>query len=234
MDSTLSLGAAFLIGLLGATHCIGMCGGITGALSMAIPPGPKRQNRLLATLLSYNLGRIFSYSLAGFILGAFGWLLGEQATIISTALRSFAAILLIVMGLYIAGWWKGLVFIEKLGGGLWKLIQPWSKKALPVKNLKGALLLGLIWGWLPCGLVYSTLIWSSMAGEPIFSALLMTAFGLGTLPAILTTGLLAEQASSIIQNVGFRTLSGLLLIAYGIWTLPFIHPFFQQAVQRIY
>jgi sulfite exporter TauE/SafE len=113
MDSTLSLGAAFLIGLLGATHCIGMCGGITGALSMAIPPGPNQKKRILATLLSYNIGRIFSYGLAGFILGTLGWLLGEQATIISIGLRTFAAALLIVMGLYIADWWKGLAFIEK-------------------------------------------------------------------------------------------------------------------------
>jgi len=227
MDNTLNLGAAFLIGLLGASHCISMCGGITGALSMAIPPGSNRQSRLLATLLSYNLGRIFSYGLAGFIMGSFGWLLAEQASVIATALRTIAAILLIVMGLYIAGWWKGLVFIEKLGGGLWKIIQPWSKKVLPVKDLKGALLLGLIWGWLPCGLVYSTLIWSSMANDPVLSSLHMIAFGLGTLPAILTTGLLAKQASSLIQNTGFRMLSGLLLIAYGLWTLPFLRPFLQ-------
>lgn len=231
MDSTLSLGAAFLIGLLGATHCIGMCGGITGALSMAIPPGPNQKKRLLATLLSYNIGRILSYGLAGFILGTLGWLLGDQSKIISIGLRTFAATLLIVMGLYIAGWWRGLAFIEKIGSGLWKLIQPWSKKVLPVKNLKSALLLGLIWGWLPCGLVYSTLIWSSMANDPIFSLLLMMAFGLGTLPAILTTGLLAEQASSLIQNAGFRAFSGLLLIGYGIWTLPFIQPSLNQAIQ---
>ena len=228
MDNTLNLGAAFLIGLLGASHCISMCGGITGALSMAIPPGPKRQSRLLATLLSYNLGRIFSYGVAGFIMGSFGWLLAEQATVITMALRNLAATLLIVMGFYIAGWWKGLVFIEKLGSGLWKIIQPGSKKVLPVKDLKGALILGLIWGWLPCGLVYSTLIWASMANDPLLSSLHMIAFGLGTLPAILTTGLLAKQVSALIQNTGFRTFSGLLLIAYGLWTLPFIRTFMQS------
>ena len=228
MDNTLNLGAAFLIGLLGASHCISMCGGITGALSMAIPENSNRQKRLLATLLSYNLGRIFSYGIAGFIMGSFGWLLAEQASIIATGLRTLAATLLIVMGFYIAGWWKGLVFIEKLGGGLWKIIQPWSKKVLPVKDLKGALLLGVIWGWLPCGLVYSTLIWSSMANDPILSSLHMIAFGLGTLPAILTTGLLAKQASALIQNTGFRMLSGLLLIAYGLWTFPFLRSFIES------
>ncbi len=228
MDNTLSLGAAFLIGLLGASHCISMCGGITGALSMAIPEGSNRQSRLLVTLLSYNLGRIFSYALAGFIMGSFGWLLAEQASFITSILRTLAATLLIVMGFYIAGWWKGLVFIEKLGGGLWKIIQPLSKKILPVKDLKGALLLGLIWGWLPCGLVYSTLIWSSMANDPILSSLHMLAFGLGTLPAILTTGLLAKQASALIQNTGFRMLSGLLLIAYGLWSFPFLRSFIES------
>ncbi|WP_250658003.1 sulfite exporter TauE/SafE family protein [Alkalimarinus coralli] len=222
MENTLELSTAFIIGLLGGTHCIGMCGGITGALSMAIPTGEGYQKRLITTLLFYNTGRIFSYSLAGFIVGSFGWLLAEQGSFVFFALRNIAAVLLVLMGIYIAGWGNGLVIIEKTGGHLWKRIQPLSKKLLPVKSLKNALLLGTLWGWLPCGLVYSTLVWSSMASSPLTSAILMVAFGLGTLPAIMTTGLLAERTSWLIKSTGFRSVSGVLLITYGVWTLPYV------------
>ncbi len=222
MEYSLQLTTALIIGFLGGTHCIGMCGGITSALSMAIPTGEEYKKRLLLTLLSYNAGRIFSYSIAGLIVGTFGWLLADQSSTLLVALRSLAACLLVLMGLYIAGWGNGLTLLESAGGRLWRLIQPISKKILPVKNLKGALLLGTLWGWLPCGLVYSTLVWSSMANSPITSATLMMAFGLGTLPAILTTGLLAERASRLLKDARFKVLSGSLLIVYGVWTFPFI------------
>lgn len=222
MDNSLQFTTALIIGFLGGTHCIGMCGGITGALSMAIPTGEGYKKRLWLTLLSYNVGRIFSYSIAGFIVGTFGWLLADQSSIVLFILRTFAACLLVLMGIYIAGWGNGLTLLERAGSGLWQKIQPVSKSILPVRNLRGALLLGTLWGWLPCGLVYSTLVWSSMANSPLTSATLMMAFGLGTLPAILTTGLLAERASDLLKNKGFKALSGSLLIAYGIWTFPFI------------
>ena len=222
MENSLQLTTALIIGFLGGTHCIGMCGGITGALSMAIPTGVGYKKRLLLTLLSYNLGRISSYSLAGLIVGTMGWLLADQSSTVFLVLRSFAAFLLVLMGIYIAGWGNGLTLLEKAGSNLWKMIQPISKKILPVKSLRGALLLGALWGWLPCGLVYSTLVWSSMASSPLTSAALMAAFGLGTLPAILTTGLLAERASSLMKNASFKAFSGMLLIVYGVWTFPFI------------
>lgn len=226
MEQTLGLGTAFIIGLLGGTHCIGMCGGITSALSMAIPTGKGYQKRLLFTLLSYNVGRISSYSFAGLVIGSFSWLLADQSIYLFLGLRTLAAILLILMGIYIAGWGNGLRLIEKAGGKLWAKIQPISKRVLPVKSLKHAVLLGIIWGWLPCGLVYSTLVWSSMADNPLNSAALMMAFGLGTLPAILTTGLLAEKASSLLKNTHFKAMSGVLLILYGLWTFPFIQSVF--------
>ncbi|UZE94653.1 sulfite exporter TauE/SafE family protein [Alkalimarinus alittae] len=222
MEHTLELSTAFIIGLLGGTHCIGMCGGITSALSMAIPTGEGYQKRLLLTLLSYNVGRISSYSVAGLIVGTFGWLLADQSSVVFLGLRTFAATLLVLMGIYIAGWGNGLTLIEKAGSTLWRKVEPYSKKILPVKDLRGALLLGMLWGWLPCGLVYSTLVWSSMANAPLSSAALMMAFGLGTLPAILTTGLLAERASSLLKNKGFKAMSGTLLIIYGVWSFPFI------------
>ena len=233
MENTLQLSTAFIIGLLGGTHCIGMCGGITGALSMAIPTGEGYKQRLLLSLLSYNAGRISSYAMAGLLIGSFGWLLADQNATVFYTLRILAAVMLILMGVYIAGWGNGLIIIEKTGGILWKRLQPMSKKILPVKNLKGALFLGVLWGWLPCGLVYSTLIWSSTATSPLTSAALMAAFGLGTLPAILTTGLLAERTSVLLKNSRFKAFSGTLLIIYGLWTFPFIQtliPFLNGSV----
>lgn len=228
MENSLQFTTALIIGFLGGTHCIGMCGGITGALSMAIPTGEGYQRRLWLTLLSYNTGRIFSYSIAGFIVGSFGWLLADQSSTMFFMLRSLAAFLLVLMGIYIAGWGNGLALLEKAGSRFWRVIQPISKKILPVKNLRGALLLGSLWGWLPCGLVYSTLVWSSMASSPLTSATLMAAFGLGTLPAILTTGLLAERASGLLKNKRFKVVSGTLLVLYGVWTFPYTQSLLTQ------
>lgn len=216
MIEHLNFGAALLLGLLGSTHCLGMCGGIAATIGLHTP-----QNRL-SLLLTYNAGRIISYMLAGAIVGSVGILVKEGAFAI--ALRTMAALLLIAMGLYVANWWKGLVHIERLGHRLWRFIQPSAGKLLPVKNLPQAMLLGFFWGWLPCGLVYSTLIWSATASNSIDSALLMAGFGLGTLPAMLTTGLLATQVKTLLSQRSVQTVSGIMIIAFGIYTLP-LHAF---------
>ena len=123
-------------------------------------------------------------------------------------------------GLYLAGWWSGLTRIESLGRGLWRHIQPMATRLLPVSSLPRALLLGALWGWLPCGLVYSTLIWSASQGSATDSALLMLAFGLGTWPVLLATGLAAERVSALLRKRSVRMAGGLLMTLFGIWTLP--------------
>ncbi|BCG25565.1 hypothetical protein TUM18999_37560 [Pseudomonas tohonis] len=211
--------SAMILGLLGGGHCIGMCGGLMGALTLAIPP--EQRARRFRLLLAYNLGRILSYTAAGLLIGLAGWAVASGPA--AMVLRVIAALLLITMGLYLAGWWSGLTRIEALGRGLWRHIQPVAGKLLPVSSLPRALLLGALWGWLPCGLVYSTLLWAASQGSASESALLMLAFGLGTWPVLLATGLAAERLTALLRKRGIRITGGVLVILFGIWTLPGPH-----------
>lgn len=211
--------SALILGLLGGGHCLGMCGGLMGALTLAIPP--EQRARRLQLLLAYNLGRILSYATAGLLFGLAGWALASSPAAI--LLRSVAGLLLISMGLYLGGWWSGLTRIEALGRGLWRHIQPIASRLLPVSSLPRALLLGALWGWLPCGLVYSTLLWAASQGDARESALLMLAFGLGTWPVLLATGLAAERLTALLRRRGVRMAGGILVILFGAWTLPGPH-----------
>ncbi len=214
MIESLSLSTAFILGLLGGAHCLGMCGGIAATVSMSAPDG----GRGVYLLAGYNTGRIVSYTLAGALIGSISWLLESEASLI--AMRTLAGAMLIAMGLYIAQWWQGLVHLEKAGSGLWQWVRPAASRFLPVRNLMQALMLGALWGWLPCGLVYSTLIWASAAADWQSSAELMMAFGIGTLPTMLLTGVLAQQVKSVLQKRVTKNLFGSLIIFFGIYTIP--------------
>ena len=211
--------SALILGLLGGGHCLGMCGGLMGALTLAIPP--EQRGRRLQLLLAYNLGRILSYASAGLLFGLAGWAVASSPA--AMLLRIVAGLLLISMGLYLGGWWSGLTRIEALGRGLWRHIQPVASRLLPVSSLPRALLLGALWGWLPCGLVYSTLLWAASQGNALDSGLLMLAFGLGTWPVLLATGLAAERLTALLRRRGVRMTGGLLVILFGLWTLPGPH-----------
>ena len=211
--------SALILGLLGGGHCLGMCGGLMGALSLAIPA--ERRHQRLRLLVAYNVGRIFSYTAAGLLIGLAGWALASGP--LATLLRSIAGLLLIAMGLYLAGWWSGLTRIEALGRGLWRRLQPITRRFMPITSLPRALLLGGLWGWLPCGLVYSTLLWAASQGDALRSAALMFAFGLGTLPVLLATGLAAERLAGLLRRRGVRVAGGLLVMLFGLWTLPGPH-----------
>ncbi|MDG9927075.1 MULTISPECIES: sulfite exporter TauE/SafE family protein [unclassified Pseudomonas] len=213
------LASALILGLLGGGHCLGMCGGLMGALTLAIPP--EQRARRLRLLLAYNLGRILSYATAGLLIGLAGWAVASSPA--AMALRVAAGLLLIAMGLYLAGWWSGLTRIEAVGRHLWRHLQPLASRLMPVSSLPRALLLGAVWGWLPCGLVYSTLLWASSQGSPTDSALLMLAFGLGTWPVLLATGMAAERLTALLRRRGVRVAGGLLVILFGLWTLPGPH-----------
>ncbi len=211
--------SALVLGLLGGGHCLGMCGGLMGALTMAIPP--EQRGRRLRLLIAYNLGRISSYALAGLLIGLAGWAVASSPA--AMLLRVVAALLLISMGLYLAGWWSGLTRVEAVGKGLWRHIQPFASRLMPVTSLPRALLLGALWGWLPCGLVYSTLLWAASQGDALDSAVLMLAFGVGTLPVLIATGLAAERLTALLRKRGVRVAGGVLVILFGVWTLPGPH-----------
>jgi sulfite exporter TauE/SafE len=204
--------SALILGLLGGGHCLGMCGGLMGALTLAIP-AEKRQQRFFY-LLAYNLGRILSYALAGLLIGLAGWAL--SAGPLATLMRVLAGLLLIAMGLYLAGWWSGLTRIEALGRNLWRIIQPLTKHFLPVTSAPKAIVLGALWGWLPCGLVSTALVWTLSSGGAAEGAALMLAFGLGTLPNLLLMGAAAAQLGRWVRTPGVRQAAGLLVIGFGL------------------
>jgi hypothetical protein len=209
--------SALALGLFGSSHCIGMCGGISGAFGLANPAQQVKKN--LALAVSFNLGRIFSYAFIGFIFGLFGALANDQFTAVSNTMRIVAAGLLVFMGLYVAGINSTITVIEKLGKGIWRLIQPLTRRFIPVTNNTSALCLGGLWGWLPCGLVYSTLIWAASSGSAGQSAWLMFCFGLGTLPAMISTTFFAQSVKQWLQKKWLRVLAGLIIIAMGGLTL---------------
>lgn len=213
--SPMTLVAAFVFGLMGSAHCLGMCGGIMSTLSFARSPSGSG----LPSLLAYNSGRIFSYSFAGFLVAAIGSLLSDSLLIIADIMRVFASIILIMMAFYIANWWKGLVYIENGGRYLWKYLQPMASRLMPVRNNRQALFLGLIWGWLPCGLVYSVLIWALSVAHPLQGAAIMLFFGLGTLPAMLLTGVLASQIKDLSRSSGVRSVAAITIILFALWQL---------------
>ncbi|NGO88343.1 MAG: sulfite exporter TauE/SafE family protein [Halomonas sp.] len=210
--------AAWVFGLMGGAHCIGMCGGIMSALTFAVPPSMRHPARLGGLLLSYNLGRILSYMVAGALVAALGTLVALSPAA-RVGLQVVAAVMLILMALYIANWWKGLLRVEATGRYLWRYLEPLGRRLMPVVHLPQAFALGAIWGWLPCGLVYSMLAWSLATADPLQGASLMGAFGLGTLPALLATGLAARQMGQLIRHPATRTVAALTIIGFALWQL---------------
>lgn len=214
---TIDFLSAFFIGLLGSGHCLGMCGGITSMLTSAISATNQSQRTWL--VIHYNVGRIFSYSIIGFIVALSGSLAAKSIGLPLSFLRIVAAIFLILLGLYLGQWLMWLNHIEKLGKGLWQTISPLSKKLIPVQTKRQAFFLGMLWGWLPCGLVYSTLTWSLATADAIQGALIMFAFGLGTLPALITMSFGITSLKKLLINQVFKKLMAVLLIIYGIYNL---------------
>ena len=209
---------ALTIGLTGSTHCIAMCGGIAGALSLGIENQRSRRSELFL-LLNFHLGRLTSYAFIGAALGGLLGLASGVTDALTTLLRLVAGLLLIAMGLYIANWWSGLARLEAIGTPVWSHLQPLVKKILPIQSPLSALLLGGLWGWLPCGLVYSALTWAITAEQASDAAFRMLLFGLGTLPAMLSLSVAADATRRLLQRAGTRRLAGVLLIFYGCWTL---------------
>ncbi len=211
---------AFLTGLFGGVHCFGMCGGIVGALTLGTSEKDKKNSAFIINI-GYNLGRISGYIVAGAIVGFLGSSLVDL-TGIQTAkqvLAVIASLFMIALGLYLAGLWNGIAKIESIGGVLWKRIQPLTKRFIPVKSFQQAVPLGFLWGWLPCGLVYTALIWTLSAGGAIEGALIMLAFGLGTLPNLLAIGVIETRLSAWIQNPKIRLVAGMLVVLMGVLTL---------------
>lgn len=220
--SDISLVGAFLVGLASTLHCIGMCGGIIGALTFGLPePVRSHRRKILPYVSAYNLGRISSYTLFGALMGFVGAeLFHNLSPQYGHAILSWlAAVIMIGIGLYLAGLLPWFVLIEKLGTPLWKKLEPLGKKLLPVRSPAHAFLFGMIWGWLPCGMVYSALAWAASSGDAWMGAKLMFAFGAGTLPATLAAGVFTGWMSKLARNRVLRVITGISIIAMAIWII---------------
>ncbi len=217
-----SLALALVVGLFSILHCVGMCGGIIGALTFSLAPNVRQEvGRLGLYLTAFNLGRVGSYALAGALLGWLGQRLiaATAETWLPQGLRLLAALLLVGLGLHLAGWFPRFALIERVGEPLWRRLQPLARHLLPVRSLPQALAYGAVWGWLPCGLVYSMLLSAPAQGDPLAGALFMAAFGLGTLPNLVVTGLLAGRLQALARHPRLRQGAGLSVMGLGLFAL---------------
>jgi sulfite exporter TauE/SafE len=230
-----------IAGLAGSVHCAGMCGGIVSAFSVGGPSAAPARARVipiarmgtggtaamtwagantgaLGHVLAYNSGRIGSYMLAGAIAGGIAGSVASLAQMASAQLIAYwlANLMLVAMGLYLMDAWRGLARVEALGGILWRRVQPLVKPLVPMDTPLKALALGGLWGWVPCGMVYSMLLTAMLSGSALDGALIMGAFGLGTLPMLLAMGMAGSKLRHYLQKRSVRVACGLLVLGFGV------------------
>ncbi|SBS32037.1 hypothetical protein MAQ5080_02146 [Marinomonas aquimarina] len=173
-------------------------------------------------IVAYNLGRVLSYALFTLLLAAtlqFG--LSHYYNDLMVPLRTFAGVLLVLMGLYLCGISRLILKVESLGRYAWRLLQPLAKSFLPIQTPAQALAAGLVWGWLPCGLVYSTVLWATSLGSISLSMTAIFGFAIGTLPAMLLAGLFAQQIKALWQQLYLKWIFGSLISLYGLYSIPY-------------
>jgi len=204
--------AALAAGFLGGVHCAGMCGGIVASLA-AGSRGP-----VLGRHLAFNAGRIATYAAAGAIAGFAGGMaqLAGPALEVRTALFAAANVLIILLGLYIAGWGRLVLALERLGSRAWRAVEPAARRIFPIDTTAKALAAGALWGWVPCGLVYTMLSLSLASGSAAGGAFVMAAFGLGTLPTLLGAGMAAGRLMAARRIPSIRYGAALIIVAMGV------------------
>lgn len=215
----ITLSAALLSGLAGSGHCLAMCGGLAGALGMRARAGAGTRFGAVRSATLYHLGRLGGYALAGLLFGLLGAGLASVLDFgrLAATLRLAAGLLVVLIALRTLFSWNLLGGIEQVGARFWRTVQPLARHTTRAGDVGGPLLLGLLWGWLPCGLVYSMLLIAALSGDALQGAAVMLAFGLGTLPSMLTSSVLAAQLHRLLQARRARQISGIVLLAFGVW-----------------
>jgi sulfite exporter TauE/SafE len=222
-----SLVPLFLVGLAGSVHCAAMCGGIVSALSLAPArvaafPVPVRTagkaTASFARVAAYNAGRIASYSVAGALAGGAAGSARSLAGMPALQAGGFwlANLMLIALGLYLMDAWRGLAWLEQGGRGLWRHVQPVLRRVGPPDTPAKMVAAGFLWGWLPCGMVYSALVTAMLSGSALDGAALMFAFGLGTLPMLAGLGAAGASLRAAIAQRPVRIASGVVVLGFGI------------------
>ena len=222
MDTPLTIYSAFFLGLFSSLHCLGMCGGIMGALSLSLPAEirQKKINQIKFVLL-YNIGRLSSYTSAGLLAGAFGIEILKAVGLEQAhdVLRYLGVIFMVAIGFYLAGWFPQMSQLERLGRPVWQRVEPFARKLMPVNTPMKALLYGVAWGWLPCGLVYVVLLMTVTSGSAMQGASMMLAFGLGTLPTMMSAGIMATWIARFRQSQMARQIICLIIVAMAVASL---------------
>lgn len=216
--------SAFVMGLFGGAHCVAMCGGVVGVLCSAAPrcPSAQKDSKLSRApyWLAYNGGRVASYTLLGALFGALGTLSTGVFPLdgVRFALRAVAALCMLAVGLHLAGLPSIIRGVEAIGAPLWKRVSPLTKRFLPLRTPWHALVLGALWGLMPCGLLYGALALAASAESPATGAMTMGAFGVATLPVMLTMGAVAESVKRWLARLWVRRMAGAVVLAFGLWS----------------
>ena len=217
MNYDITFFTLFLLGFFGGTHCVGMCGGVSRAFALQLPPHLNR----LGLIVLLNLGRISSYVLIGLIVGLVGQI-GislDDTRWLQNGLYIAANVLLLLLGLYLAGLSTAATQIERIGRPIWKRLNPILNRLLPIKSVPACFGVGMLWGWLPCGLVYSASLYALGSGNAVQGGLYMLAFALGTLPNLLAMGIFAAQLKTLLQRKAIRLCAGLLVAGWAVFRL---------------
>jgi len=214
----MELWTALIAGLAGSAHCASMCGGISAMLGM----GAKPKQRFI---VAYNIGRISSYMLIALLFATVLSSLTAKMPVALMGLRIVAGVLMVMVGLFLLGKASGIGYVEKLGSYIWRMISPLARHLMPVDSVLKALGLGMLWGWLPCGLVYSMLAISLAQGTIVLSVTTMFAFGVGTLPALYLIGLAGARFSEWISKRTIRYFLAYCVMLLGVYTavIPSMH-----------
>lgn len=212
------LASAALLALAGAGHCLGMCSGISGALTFSLPREKQSGRALWGWQALFSGGRVLSYTLLGALAGGFGGALVTALPMPQGAPFFASGILMLLLALSLAGRASGLAWLENMGHGLWRRIQPLIKRLLPVDRPVKALALGMAWGLLPCGLVYSALALAVTAAGPVSGAAVMLIFGLVTMPTVMGAGVITGHLGWL-RSRSWRATSAVLAALMAVWFL---------------
>lgn len=229
---------ALVMGLFSALHCLSMCGSIIGSLTLSLRREIRESKALLLPfVLSYNLGRIASYTVVGYLAGLVHNMLmlplGEGQG--HRILQIFSALIMAGAGLHIAGWFPRFAYIERGGALIWQRIEPYGRRLIPVETLPRAFVFGMIWGWLPCGLVYAAVTLATTAGNEARGALTMLAFGIGTLPAVVGVGIMTSLMVRLSSMRKFRQLAGISLILLALLAaFPWLNPMVMHGLHGLH
>ncbi len=213
--------AALFMGLFGSPHCLGMCGGLVTAFGLSMQEvSPLKKRGLIAT---YHFSRLLSYAFLGLIAGLIGTTALAPLMDGNNVPRLLLGLVLVLIGLSMLGW-ASFNKLEKFGMAMWQKLSPLRQKVFPINTFPKAFFAGLLWGFLPCGLVYSALLMAAVSPNIATSALLMFAFGLGTVPMLVATQETVGWLQRQIGRFRLRQLNGVIMILSGlaVMALPLI------------